>query len=352
MKKISVVVPCYNASMYLHKCVDHLLHQTIGLENIEILLVDDASTDDGQTWEIITDYEKQYPDTIIAIHLEENLRQGGARNVGVSYAGGEYLIFCDSDDWLMKEALEHLYKAAREYNADVVEFLIKNINDHAIEITEVGKSETESTLFNLGGGSEQSKREFIITTNRCLSLGSQKKLFRTSLIKEHNIRFAQHVIFEEPSFMLPVRLYERRHYFLNEELYICFLSAGSTMRSDWGEHKWDNPKVWMHLINELKERELLNKYHDEIEYLFVAGYLQLTLRMLVQRGYEIQTDELKELQETVLKNFPHVNQNKYLNQNRKDGTWNDLLLKILDLEICDESVAILNRLIRRMLGIV
>lgn len=93
MKRVSVVVPCYNASLYLHKCIDHLLHQTIGLENMEIILVDDASTDDGRTWKIITDYEKQYPDAIIAIHLEENLRQGGARNVGVLTPVGSIWFF-------------------------------------------------------------------------------------------------------------------------------------------------------------------------------------------------------------------------------------------------------------------
>lgn len=77
MKKVSVVVPCYNAAKYLRKCVEYLLHQTIGIENIEIILVNDASTDDGETWELITEYEIRYPDTIIAVCLEQNLRQGG-----------------------------------------------------------------------------------------------------------------------------------------------------------------------------------------------------------------------------------------------------------------------------------
>ena len=103
MKKVSVVVPCYNASMYLDKCLEYLLHQTIGIENIEIILVNDASTDDGATWGLITKYEQNYPDTIIAVNLEENLRQGGARNVGVSYASGEYHIFCDAEDWVLHE---------------------------------------------------------------------------------------------------------------------------------------------------------------------------------------------------------------------------------------------------------
>ena len=59
MKKVSVVVPCYNAAKYLNKCVEQLLRQTIGIENMEIILVNDASTDDGETWGLITEYESR-----------------------------------------------------------------------------------------------------------------------------------------------------------------------------------------------------------------------------------------------------------------------------------------------------
>ena len=131
-KKVSVVVPCYNVSDYLDRCMESLLKQTIGIENIEIILVDDASTDNGATWEVIMKYEQLYPDTIIAISLEQNLRQGGARNVGISYAGGEYLVFCDADDWMSLKALEHVYRKAKEVDADVAKrklaFLGKEID--------------------------------------------------------------------------------------------------------------------------------------------------------------------------------------------------------------------------------
>lgn len=92
-KKVSVVVPCYNAARYLKKCTEYLLCQTIGIENMEVILVDDASTDDGETWKVITEFEARYPDSILAVSLGQNMRQGGARNVGVSYASGEYLVF-------------------------------------------------------------------------------------------------------------------------------------------------------------------------------------------------------------------------------------------------------------------
>lgn len=77
MKKISVVVPCYNTAEYLDRCMQSILKQTIGFENIEIILVDDASTDGGATLSLMMEYEKKYPDNIMVIPLEQNLRQGG-----------------------------------------------------------------------------------------------------------------------------------------------------------------------------------------------------------------------------------------------------------------------------------
>ena len=73
MKKVSIVVPCYNTAAYLARCMEHIIRQTIGLENIEIILVDDASTDNGATLQMIMEYEQKYPETVIAVPLEQNL---------------------------------------------------------------------------------------------------------------------------------------------------------------------------------------------------------------------------------------------------------------------------------------
>ena len=121
-RKISIVVPCYNVTACIDKCMESLLNQTIGLDNIEIVLVDDASTDNGATVEKLLEYEKKFPDVIMVVLQEENGRQGGARNAGIQYATGEYLLFCDADDYLSLCAAERLYYAAQIYQADVVEF--------------------------------------------------------------------------------------------------------------------------------------------------------------------------------------------------------------------------------------
>lgn len=344
MKTVSVIVPCYNAAKYLDKCIQHLLHQTIGIENIEIILVNDASTDEGKTWKIITEYERNFPDTIIAITLEENLRQGGARNVGISYASGEYLIFCDADDWLLEETLEHCYCAAREQDADIVEFLINNVRDHEITVPLI-KGNRDLLIET---DTEEKKIAFLMTSCVEFSYGSQKKFYKRALIQDHNIRFAEHLIFEEPSFMVPIRFYEKRHYFLDEMLYVCYLSPDSTVRSDWAElHKWDNPKVWMTLMEDLDRRGLFQRYYGELEYLFFGWGLGLSIKMAIQKGYMLTKEEMEFLVNMTLRLFPNIKQNKYVRADVAESTWNKLIVTILDLEFTDESIQAINRILKK-----
>ncbi len=112
--KVSVIVPVYNVEQYLSKCLDSLVNQT--LPEIEILVVNDGSPDNSQA--IIDDYAARYPDKIRAF-IKENGGLSDARNFGVRYATGEYLMFVDSDDYVSADMCEKLYNKAVAEAADV-----------------------------------------------------------------------------------------------------------------------------------------------------------------------------------------------------------------------------------------
>ena len=118
MKKVSIIVPAYNAHDTLARCLGSLVNQT--LQEIEIIVVNDASTDD--TWEIMERCEKQFSDKVIIIDGKENRGPGGARNQGLDIATGEYIGFVDSDDYVADNMYEHLYSKAKEKDADIVAF--------------------------------------------------------------------------------------------------------------------------------------------------------------------------------------------------------------------------------------
>lgn len=345
MKKVSIVVPCYNVAKYLDRCVESLVRQTAGIENLEIILVDDASTDEGQTWARIKEVEKQFPDSVVAVSLSENLRQGGARNVGISYAGGEYLMFCDADDWLALEAAECLYQRAKSYDADVVEYRMQKVRDDT-DLSAISTEEGDrSGLLLLD--QEEIKKAFYLTYMDECSLGCMRKFYRMSLIRENQIRFAEHLICEEPSFTVPVRMYEKRHYQLDKILYYYYMSPGSTSRGSWDTRKLDNVQVWKALMADLKERGFLQKYHDEMEYLFYDWGYVLSVRMLLLRGYTISVEEMEILVQELLKLFPGVRENPYL-QASSEPIFH-LLKTVLDMELTPESIRTMHEVLRKYL---
>jgi len=113
--KVSVIMPMYNAKKLVSYSINSLLAQT--LKEIEIIVVDDKSTDD--TYAYCKELYRDEPRVRIVL-AEKNGGPGEARTLGISLAVGEYITFLDSDDGIMPEALECMYAEAKKYNADVV----------------------------------------------------------------------------------------------------------------------------------------------------------------------------------------------------------------------------------------
>lgn len=116
--KISVIVPIFGVEKFIRKCVETLMEQT--LQEVEYIFVNDA-TPDGSVKvlkEVIAHYPQRLPHVRIIEH-EANKGLPAARNTGLSYATGEYVFHCDSDDYLELDALERLYNAAIKHCADI-----------------------------------------------------------------------------------------------------------------------------------------------------------------------------------------------------------------------------------------
>lgn len=112
---VSIIIPIYNSERYLNDCIDSILHQTYS--DIELILINDGSTDNSGV--ICERYSAL--DMRVRVYHTRNLGVGAARNLGIEQAKGDYVFFCDSDDFLKDEAsLELLYDCAKRYDADVV----------------------------------------------------------------------------------------------------------------------------------------------------------------------------------------------------------------------------------------
>lgn len=116
-KKVSIIVPVYNVEKYLKECIESLINQTY--KNIEILLIDDGSTDNSKS--ICDNYSKKY-EFIYTIH-KKNGGLSSARNLGIETSKGDYLCFVDSDDFVSK---------------DYVESMLNNLVKHSVLISACG----------------------------------------------------------------------------------------------------------------------------------------------------------------------------------------------------------------------
>ncbi len=125
MKKVSVIVPVYNVEKYLEKCLKSLVNQT--LQDIEILVVNDGSTDSSQ--EIMNRFSENFPHKI-KIFSKENGGLSDARNFGISRAEGEFLAFVDSDDYVSENMLEEMYGLAQKHQCEMVICNLQKVDEN------------------------------------------------------------------------------------------------------------------------------------------------------------------------------------------------------------------------------
>lgn len=121
---ISIIIPTYNTSKYLPKCIDSLINQTMA--SIEIIVVDDASEEE------LDGIEKEYSkySYIKFFRNKKHLGPGGARNTGLKNANGKYIAFCDSDDWVELNLYETVFNAMEKYNSDIGIFSVQRVYDY------------------------------------------------------------------------------------------------------------------------------------------------------------------------------------------------------------------------------
>ena len=181
---VSIIVPVYNAKEYLVKCLDSVVNQT--LKNIEIIFVDDGSTDGSS--EICKEYAAK--DNRIIYFKKENEGLAAARQDGIERASGEYVGFVDSDDWLELNMYERMYTVAKENDADVV-------------FCNCYKDESEKNSYYLEPGVYDRKRieEEILPrslanltpkgANDVIRWSNCLRMYKLSLIKDNNISFGR-----------------------------------------------------------------------------------------------------------------------------------------------------------------
>ena len=270
MYKISVVVPVYNVAKYIERCVCSLMEQT--LNDIEYIFVNDCTPDNSI--EILKQTLKRYPhrkDDVKIIHHCHNQGPSETRNSGLAVATGEFISYCDSDDWVDVEMYESLYLKAKKNDADIVYSNFRMVYKDKEEIY-------KSALYSQEKG--QMMKNYISSVWTVV----WNMIAKRELYVNNNVKSPTHLCYCE-DFWLSVRLmhYANRIAYVDEAFY---------------NYNRINENSIVHKLNKKTEKEEQTAYLETIEFFRREGVLEEYERELSWRV-------LKGKQELILDSCSH-----------------------------------------------
>lgn len=225
---VSIIVPVYKVEPYLTRCLDSLCRQN--LNDIEILLIDDASPD--RCGEICDAYAAK--DVRFKVyHNEKNQGLSVARNIGIEHATTDYLMFVDSDDWVHEDFCKAAYECAIHYQADLVMFLYQRITKQENDEIKISANKPNCSMSS-GYKTQHEAIDFL------LSVGNMawNKLYRKELF--HDITFPPGFLYEDVGTTYKTVWQAKNIYFLDNILYYhCYrLGSITTMKTEKSLNDW------------------------------------------------------------------------------------------------------------------
>lgn len=309
--KISIIIPFYNSEEYLEDAINSVINQTIGFQNIQLILVNDGSKDGSE--DIALKYKAKF-DNIIYLN-QENAGVSSARNKGLKYVEGKYINFIDSDDKWEKNALLNMYNFIEQNYSDIdfVSARIKNFEanedyhylDYKFEETRVVDIEKEPEMLIFHVASSLFKSEVIkdMEFDTKLKIGEDCVFINTLLLNKLKYGVCRDAVYN----------YRKRN------------SNNSTIQSisKNKSYYFDTPKYsWNKLIEESN-----NRYNKVIKY--IQYVLLYELKWRINCGYSVLNClEIKKHIESIIKTAKYIDYDTIENYRLLDSSEKELLKRI------------------------
>lgn len=299
--KLSIIVPVYNmvADGKLKYCLESLVNQTI--DHYEIIAVDDCSTDDS--FALLKEYEKKYPEKLIAIHSTVNKKQGGAKNIGLSVAKGEWIGFIDSDDWITSDMYEKMLDKASETGADMVGCDYHLTAEHSMEIGQVVHNNKKEQTGRLN---KEKYRSLILDSGSLVV-----KIYKRDIILGIDSRFPEGIFYEDNALSNTWMLRATNFAYIEESMYYYYQHGGSTVHTINKKQCEDRMEAGRIMIAEAKKYEYLEEYKPEIEISFTVLFYVNTLFSYMIGMKRKEYGFVKKMGEEMVRTFPDFQKNPY-----------------------------------------
>lgn len=289
MEKISVIVPVYNREKTIRKCLYSLVNQTY--QNIEILVINDGSTDDSK--EIIDEFYKKYPDKIVAIHTE-NQGVSMARNEGLKRVSGDYVGFVDSDDYIEFTMYEKLYNKITSSDFDMVACdTIAHYPNHDLII----HSNIED---------DQNINKLLIDSYAVL----WNKLFRRGYVE--NVRFKKDFWYEDVLFLFQVYPQLRKVGSIEDTLY-HYVQNQSSITYTYNDKLYQLIDNMDDILSYYKDFGFYEAYQNELEYSYVRYLFGTFIKRLAKcKDFSKYKKGFYFVMNKVKSTFPYYKKNIYI----------------------------------------
>ena len=289
--KVSIIIPVFNPDTHLIKCLDSIINQT--MKEIEIICVDDGSTDGSLN--ILKDYAKK--DLRFKILKQKNSGAGVARNNGIEHSNGEYLLFIDSDDWIEEDTCEKLYAQANKLNSDLIIFdsiwhLEKN---HHIKSTYFENNKFKEDYKNFTFDYKYIQPQIM---NAGLGV-IWSKFYKSSFIKDNNIEFPPHKIYNDIEFHFKTVLLAKRISFYPKTFYHYIKLGQPSLQTSF--RSGEDDLLWFDVLIGL--RKFLTNFdffNLKVEFLeYFIFYSIIKMRSINDKFEPVLFDKLKLFFETL-----------------------------------------------------
>ena len=292
----------YNAEKHIVQCLDSISNQS--LRDIEIIIVDDKSTDDSAI--IVENYiqKNQNSSKIKLFKQEINQGPGIARNIGIQNANGEYVAFLDSDDWVENETYNTLYMEAQKHNAELC---------YCNAIMDFSNGETRiitNPKVTNGDFSIEEKRAFLTNfVTYCVTY-----LYQRNFLVQNKITFPTGRSSEDSVFLTKCILNCSKIAALNEIFYHYVINQNSLTQSHNPERYKDKLKNFNLIISERDKHKI---YADEIGYIFIKKGIILSIINYIRDSREVNENTIAEIYHILITAIPDFRNNKYYRQDYK-----------------------------------
>ncbi len=299
--KLSIIVPVYNMASdgKLEYCLNSLVSQTI--DDYEIIAVDDCSTDNSL--EILKQFESRFPDKFHAVHSPVNKHQGGAKNIGLKLAKGDWIGFIDSDDWITPDMYERLLERAEETGADLAGCDYSLVSEHSMKVGQVVPNNKKEQC----GVLDRDKRRSLILDGGSLVV----KIFRRSMILENELWFPENIFYEDNALGCSYLVLAKHFEYIEEPLYYYYQHDASTVHTISVTRCKDRMEAGRLMLEEAKRHHYFEEFKPELEYSFTLLFYINTLFTYMAGSHRTSCRFVRAMGKEMKQTFPDFESNPY-----------------------------------------